>query len=70
MTGDWLANFPPGLIMILGAVLVPFLPGLSRKIWMLALPVLAFVHLLGLEQGMLGRMVLFDLELTTLRVDR
>ena len=70
MTAETLANLSPGLILILGALAVPFLPGVLRKIWMLALPVLAFAHLLGLEQGMHGVITLFDLELTTLRVDR
>ena len=31
MTADWLANLPPGLILILGALLVPFLPGVLRN---------------------------------------
>ncbi|MEM9060399.1 MAG: Na(+)/H(+) antiporter subunit D [Pseudomonadota bacterium] len=70
MTGEVLANLSPGLILILGALAVPFLPGIARKIWMLALPVLAFVHLLGLEHGLHGAVTLFDLELTTLRIDR
>lgn len=70
MTGDWLANLSPGLILILGALPVPFLPGVLRKIWILALPVIALLHLLGLEQGMHGSITLFDLELTTLRIDR
>lgn len=70
MTGDWLANLSPGLILILGALPVPFLPGVLRKIWILALPVIALLHLLGLEEGMHGSITLFNLELTTLRIDR
>ncbi|MEM1162906.1 MAG: Na(+)/H(+) antiporter subunit D [Pseudomonadota bacterium] len=70
MTAELVGALSPGLILILGALPVPFLPGIARKIWMLALPVFAFVHLLGFEQGLHGTVVLFDLELTTLRVDR
>ena len=70
MTADWLANLSPGLILILGALPVPFLPGVLRKVWMLAIPLLAFLHLLGLEHGLHGVITLFDLELTTLRIDR
>ena len=70
MTADWLANLSPGLILILGALPVPFLPGPIRKAWMLALPVLALIHLLGLEQGQHGILPVFDLELITLRIDR
>ena len=30
-------NFPPGLIMIIGALLIPFLPHIIRQIYMLVL---------------------------------
>ncbi len=32
--------FPPGLIMVLGAILIPFLKGRSRLLLLLGLPVL------------------------------
>lgn len=70
MTADWLANLSPGLILILGALVVPFLPGMLRKIWILALPVVAFAHLLGLEHGLHGIIPVFDVELITLRIDK
>lgn len=63
------SDLSPGLLLIVGALLLPFLPRLLRNIWLCALPVLAFVQMLGLERGQHGRFVLFDLELTTLRVD-
>jgi multicomponent Na+:H+ antiporter subunit D len=60
----------PGLILILGALVVPLLRGRLRSAYMLMLPVLAFAHLLALPHGELGHVELFDLALTTLRVDR
>lgn len=60
----------PGLILIVGAFLVPVLRGHLRSAYMLALPVVAFWHLLGLPNGELGQTELFDLALVTLRVDQ
>jgi multicomponent Na+:H+ antiporter subunit D len=65
MTGE----ISPGLILILGAALVPLLGGWLRAAWLLALPVLAFLQTLGLEPGAAGAVTFFDLELTFLRVD-
>jgi multicomponent Na+:H+ antiporter subunit D len=60
----------PGLILILGAALVPLLRGRARSAYMLALPIVAFLHLLGLPHGEFGQIQLFGIELTTVRVDR
>ena len=60
----------PGLLIILGALLVPVLPGLLRSAYMLALPVAVFVYLLGLPMGELGQFEMFDMTLTTLRIDK
>ena len=65
-----IGELSPGLILILGAVLVPFLPGRVRAVYMLALPVLAFAHVLTLQHGEFGQLRLLDLTLTTLRVDK
>jgi len=65
-----LRELSPGLILILGAVLVPLLRGWIRATWMLLLPVAAFLYTLDLEHGHHGVVTVFDLELTTLRVDR
>jgi multicomponent Na+:H+ antiporter subunit D len=59
----------PGLILILGALLVPALGGRLRAAWILALPALAFLQTIGLEHGAHGAITVFDLALTTLRVD-
>jgi multicomponent Na+:H+ antiporter subunit D len=60
----------PGLLMIVGAALVPFLKGPVRAAWMLALPVIAFAQLLSLPYGDLGQASVAGLHLTTLRIDR
>jgi len=70
MIADMFADISPGLLLIVGAILVPFFPGKRRGVYMLALPVLAFVQLIGLEHGSFGSVTLFDVELTTLSVDR
>jgi len=70
MTIELLDGLSPGLLVIFGALLVPLLPGLLRKLWLLALPVLVFLYVLELDSGQHGIVAVFDLELTTLRVDR
>ena len=60
----------PGLILIVGALLIPLLPALLRAPYMLALPIMAFFHVLGLPMGELGQIQLFDMTLVTLRVDK
>ncbi len=65
-----ISELNPGLILIAGALLIPILPGILRSIYMLALPVAAFIYLLGLPMGELGQIQLFDMTLVTLRVDK
>jgi multicomponent Na+:H+ antiporter subunit D len=60
----------PGLILILGALIIPLFRGRLRSAYMLMLPVAAFAHLLALPHGELGQAQLFDLSLITLRVDK
>jgi multicomponent Na+:H+ antiporter subunit D len=64
------AEFPTALILILGAVPVPILRGWVRRAWILALPVLAFVQLVGLQHGSFGEVHLLDYTLVLMRVDR
>ena len=75
MIGDLLAQpllgeLSPGLVLILGAILVPILPRPVRQIYMLALPVLAFLQLLSLDGSATGAIPLMGVELQTVRVDR
>lgn len=65
-----IGEFTPGLILIVGALLVPLLRGWLRGIYMLALPILAFTYLLGLEPGTHGHVPMLDETLVTLRVDK
>ena len=64
------SSLSPGLILIIGAVLVPLLRGHLRSAYMLALPIAAFWHLLGLPYGEFGQLQVLGIELTTLRIDR
>jgi multicomponent Na+:H+ antiporter subunit D len=65
-----IGELSPGLILIVGGLLIPLLkPGL-RGPFTLMLPVIAFAYLLTLPHGELGQVRLFGLPLVTLRVDR
>lgn len=64
-----IASLSPGWILILGAFLVPLLPGRLRPVYVLALPVLAGLQLFGLENGSYGQANIFGYTLTFLRVD-
>jgi multicomponent Na+:H+ antiporter subunit D len=63
-------EFPPGLLLIFGAVLVPVLRGRLRAAWMLALPIAGFVLVYSLPEGNLIPISAFGQELELLRVDR
>jgi len=62
-------NIPPGLIFILGALLVPLLPGRSKNWYVIALPVLAFWFISQLDTAAAFTVPLLDFQLQTLRVD-
>ena len=64
------AEIPTALILILGSLAVPFLRGHARAAWMLALPVLAFVHLLMLSPGEHAQAGFLGETLVLMRVDR
>jgi multicomponent Na+:H+ antiporter subunit D len=64
-----IADLPPGLILILGALLVPFIPVQMRRVYMLALPVLVLTQLLMLPTGLHAQVEMFGHTLTFLRVD-
>jgi len=64
------AEFPPGLILIFGAALVPLLRGRARQAWTLLLPIAALVHLLWLPLGSFGYVQFLGYTLTLVRVDR
>ncbi len=63
-------QLPPALILVIGSLLIPFLKGRFRSIYMLLLPVAGFAHLLGLSPGEYWRIGVFDYSLTLVRIDR
>ena len=64
------SSLTPALVLVLGAFLVPLLHDRIRGIYMLALPVVGFWQMLGLEYGSYGQIELFGQTLVTLRVDK
>ncbi len=65
-----IANLPPAAILILGSLLVPLLRGKIQSIYLIALPVLSLLHLLSFQEGFYGEIVLFDYNLTMVRIDK
>jgi multicomponent Na+:H+ antiporter subunit D len=65
-----MSEFPPGLILILGALLVPLLRGHLRNAYMLALPIVGFWGLLTIPEGQHFVFQLFGYTLNPVRVDR
>jgi multicomponent Na+:H+ antiporter subunit D len=65
-----IAELSPGLILILGGLLVPLLPPRLRPWLMVVLPVVVFAHLLTLPHGEFGKIQTMGLTLVTLRVDK
>ncbi len=65
-----IGEFTPGLILIVGGLLIPLLPQRLRGPYTLLLPVAAFAYLLTLPHGEFGQWRLFHLPLVTLRIDR
>lgn len=70
MTAEWATMLPPGLLLVAGAVLLPLVPAVLRKPYMLALPVLGFLQLLALPEGASFALTVFGLDLELMRVDR
>jgi len=63
-------NLPPALILIIGALAVPFLRGKSRSLFVILLPVLAFYTVYSLVPGNSWHIHFLGFDLTLLRVDR
>lgn len=61
---------PPALIFILGAVLIPFLRGKAKALYMLALPIIVFIILLNLSLGNTWIVEFWGYELIMGRVDK
>lgn len=67
-----LPDVPPGLILIAGAILVPFIKGHWKNFYVIALPVLAFTCIWQLPAGESFRVALFNgfEPIALLRVDK
>jgi multicomponent Na+:H+ antiporter subunit D len=65
-----MSSLSPGLILILGALPVPFLRGVVRQAYMLALPLLGLGSVFLLEPGSHGQIAFLSTQLTLVRVDR
>ena len=65
-----MSEFPPGLMLVLGALVIPFLRGKVRNLFMIILPVLGLLGLLAIEDGYVFTINILGLELTPVRVDR
>jgi len=61
---------PPAFIFILGAVLIPFLRGKAKSVYMLALPIIVFILLLNLSMGNSWIVEFWGYELIMGRVDK
>lgn len=65
-----MSEFNPGLIMILGGLLVPLVPGLARRGLMLGLPVAGLAYTISLDPGTLVTATFLGYSLEILRVDK
>jgi multicomponent Na+:H+ antiporter subunit D len=65
-----LEGVPPGLILILGALLAPLFRGRLKQAYLLLLPALSFLHVVGLPGGHVLDLVFMGYELQPVRVDK
>ena len=63
-------SLPPGFVLLFGALLLPLMPVMMRRIGLIALPVVSFAHLWMMPEGHTTALTLFDYTLTPIRVDR
>lgn len=67
MNNFWLH---PCLIFLVGAILLPLIPGRLKKGFLLLVPVLVFARILNLDTGVFGQVSFLQWELVFGRVDR
>ncbi len=61
---------PPAAIFIVGALIVPFLKGKTRTAYLLLLPVIAFINLLGMTEGIHWSVGFLSYDLILGKVDK
>lgn len=64
-----LGNLPPGLLLIIGALLIPFLHGRTLQTWLVVLPLISFVHMQLMPVNARVEWSAFGLQLIPVRVD-
>ncbi|MDA8097211.1 MAG: Na(+)/H(+) antiporter subunit D [Desulforudis sp.] len=64
-----ISMFPPALVLIIGALIIPFLKGRARSAYMLILPVVAFFVLQSIPEDTYGLMRFLNNDLS-LRIDQ
>jgi multicomponent Na+:H+ antiporter subunit D len=64
-----LSAVPPGLFLVLGALLVPLFRGNTRNAYLLLLPILGLLGLIQAQEGLFWQFILFGQTLTPVRID-
>jgi len=67
---ELLLNLPPGILLILGGLLLPLIPGNARKAVALLLPAASFAHLVSLPLGHHTTFELMQLTLHPVHIDK
>ena len=62
-------TFPPGLVLVLGALVVPFLRGTAQKTWILVLPLIVLVLVWRVPDGTVLTVSFLDYTLTPVTGD-
>ena len=65
-----ISALPPSIFLIIGALLVPFLKGNLKKLFVLALPLVTLVSFLNMETGTYWQVQFLDMTLVLGRVDK
>jgi multicomponent Na+:H+ antiporter subunit D len=63
-------TFPPALIFIIGALLVPLFKGKLKSIYLLALPVIGFMNLISIPEGISWTVSFLDYKLVLIKLDK
>ena len=63
-------QIPPGLILIVGGLLLPLMPKEVRKVLLVVLPAVGLAHLLALPADHVLEYRVFDYDLTMVKVDK
>lgn len=61
---------PPALFLIFGSLLIPFLKGRVKQVYMVALPLFTVAYLFSMPEGIYWKVKILDYELIFGRVDR